>query len=592
MGSVGNKLIIPLVSTFDPSGIVAAKAGLKELSQTKIASSGGGGAGAASGGDSSTRSSHADDADRIFEKTRTASEKYEYQVRKLDDLHKRGAISTETYHRAQKQAADELPKSPGLGSRIAGGVQGAAGMVGGPVADIANLAFSSSAGGAVAAVGAVAIWQKLAGGARELRMESQKLGTSTTYYQSLGAAARSAGHSMDLLVGGIENLQGRSKGALSGDRAQQSFFASIGLSREDLERGMDDTDYLAKKVAGRGLTAGQKVQAFGSAAAADAIRNASGGSSVAMSAAQRQALADTHFDAESAKSGALKAAGMVAEAFKGIGMLIGDRLGGGNRSGADIQKDMDREAAGNERAEREGKVEAHRRDQAAALSASLAAPDVQAEQDRLDRLPFEQYMTGRDVDRAETQTRKRLYAAQAPDNRWEENLDNAQNVSRREHDEGTIDDRRYAQRRVNLRAEAAAQAAPTLSNAANIQEQIGIAAQQYQAIASSSSRSPAERDRETTANDRSLVDKLTDYAESITRSGNLAGAYDANSVGGYSQQVSAEYGMAQSQDSLKMVEMLIKIAENTGRMSNEQGEAVLGQLGFRTKDIFGAAGGD
>ena len=48
--------------------------------------------------------------------------------------------------------------------------------------------------------------------------------------------------------------------------------------------------------------------------------------------------------------------------------------------------------------------------------------------------------------------------------------------------------------------------------------------------------------------------------------------------------VQAEYGMSQSQDTVRMVELLVKIAENTGKMSKDEGDTILGNLGFRTSD--------
>ncbi len=55
-------------------------------------------------------------------------------------------------------------------------------------------------------------------------------------------------------------------------------------------------------------------------------------------------------------------------------------------------------------------------------------------------------------------------------------------------------------------------------------------------------------------------------------------------MGGYRQMVNAEYGMDQTKDTVRMVELLVKIAENTGKMTKDQGDAILGNLGFRTND--------
>ena len=64
---------------------------------------------------------------------------------------------------------------------------------------------------------------------------------------------------------------------------------------------------------------------------------------------------------------------------------------------------------------------------------------------------------------------------------------------------------------------------------------------------------------------RDFGDKLTDYVEGITRSGPQAGAYDVNTVQGASQLMGAEYQMDQSQETKRMVELLLQIARTRAR---------------------------
>ena len=42
--------------------------------------------------------------------------------------------------------------------------------------------------------------------------------------------------------------------------------------------------------------------------------------------------------------------------------------------------------------------------------------------------------------------------------------------------------------------------------------------------------------------------------------------------------------MSQSTDTVRMVELLVKIAENTGKMKKDEGDTIISQLGFRTND--------
>ena len=144
-GSVGVTKI-PLVSTFDATGANQAKAALKELQQA-----GGGGAPGGEAGEEARLRPPAVPRKRPMQTKPTKSlsgrgrqtRSIPIRIAKLDDLHKRGAISTDTYRRAQKQAADMLPKSAGMMQRLGVGQAGQA------VADQFGMGGITSAMGSV-----------------------------------------------------------------------------------------------------------------------------------------------------------------------------------------------------------------------------------------------------------------------------------------------------------------------------------------------------------------------------------------------------------------------------------------------------------
>ena len=92
------------------------------------------------------------------------------------------------------------------------------------------------------------------------------------------------------------------------------------------------------------------------------------------------------------------------------------------------------------------------------------------------------------------------------------------------------------------------------------------------------------RSPEQTDSARKMGDTLTSYVEGMTSSGAQAGAYGVNTVQGASMMMGAEYQMDQSQQTAKMVECLMKIAENTGHLTKERRQAVEHELGHRYND--------
>ena len=161
-------------------------------------------------------------------------------------------------------------------------------MIGGPTGDIADMLFSPSMGMLAGGVAALGIAQKFASQAKDIRIESAKLGSSSTYYQNLAVSAHKAGLEMGTVVGALSSLQQKATAARQGGIAEQTMFAGLGLSREDLERGADDTEYLARRIGNRPLTAGQKVQAFGSVQTANAVMDTQNNPSLSMSKAERK----------------------------------------------------------------------------------------------------------------------------------------------------------------------------------------------------------------------------------------------------------------------------------------------------------------
>jgi len=570
MPSVG-PIKLPLVSTFDPAGIVAAKAGLKELSQTKV---GGGGGGSGGGGPApAPRSAWADEGDRVFEQTRTANEKYAYQVRHLDDLHKRGAISTDTYRRAQKQALDQLPKTPGLAQRLGlgGGAQQAVAQFGGPLGGLAGLGAAGPAVAGVASVGvALAVMKLSRDMAAEDRRRSAASGLAIKDFSRMSLATQKAGLSLGDFEKAVTDFRATAYGAAGGDVRSRSIFRDLGINIRD-----DDTAAQME----------QAQRALGGLSGAARNRAAVAlygerGIETANALANRGGQAGTT-DRQSA------ALGEFGGMFTGAGTWMKNRFA----DFLDVLNPgrVDFGVAQAEAAEKQDLLFRQQQEAKGLFHQSRSPEELYGEATtRADTLGEARAFlpTGTQNENNAAARRVKIQAREArlaaasqymtPGERRQEELSL---ITERDlagarrgvyfHRESAIAEQQYA-----------AAMAPTRSNRQNLEAQMQIGSQRW------GDKTLAQEDRTSIARD--LGDKLTDYAESITRSGSLAGAYDANSVAGYSQLVGAEYGMGQSQDTLKMVELLIKIAENTGKMTKAEGDAILKNIGFRTADpIFG-----
>lgn len=654
MPSVGT-VKIPIVSTFDNAGIVAAKAGMRDLSQTKVGSQGGGSSGSSAGGSggggSGGQSSYAKEADQIFERTRTSNEKYEYQVRKLDDLHKRGAISTNTYNRAIKQAGDTLPKTHGLmggvgqaGSALAnatgfGGVTGAIESMG---------AVGAVAGVAAVGVAMYAMTQAAAGNAQAVKQSAMTLGVSTRYYGGLEKAARNAGISMGEATEGVGKFIGKLHGAaLGADMGSAVYLRSLGISAGDLQNSIENPEALTSRVGS--MRNGDKAALFGSVRAANAAASAGGDNGRSI------------FDKDAAmieiNSRMQTGLGNVgSNLLGGLGFMIASTWNGGPKKYAEqLDKDV--------QDDRQGKHEAAMQDSGSKLVGGLAsAADVQRYANEARR----NFIYSRDP--GEQAKYQKLSAAQTGEARLEAEKPN---VSSREYFERKMRIAKYraqpgekshvdengnvvrdpigysnteqAKRaRINIMEEDNSAHRNVSSNAENIKKDVDIARNKWSVAEkpkateadtalltaqqqlkqvmdvgaaikrgedigvpdAAKKQAKAQEMAEKQVADaqkkvdsqkpqtsleqrdvaRGIGDSLTDYAESITRSGSLAGAYDVNSVAGYSQQVGSEYQMDQSKDTLNLIAKLLQKLVDKTPEGQSLFTSVMDNLGFRTAD--------
>jgi hypothetical protein len=586
-GSVGT-IKLPLQSTFDPAGVVAAKAALKDL-QSAQGGGGGGGGGAPdwqqdlyhpSGGPSKQQlyqslynpSGQAAPAyqkgppgvpvqkapeppavpkgyferlekmkaegTRVYEETRTPQEKYAARVGKLNSLLKEGTINEETHGRAMKAAAEILPQKSGFFGGLGGAGRQVGGMVGGEAGGIASLLFSPTGLSIGTATAAVALSQRFADNAIDIRKTSERLGTSTQFYTGLSAAARRTHVDMGAVEEGIEHLRGKALGAITGDYAAKQFFSGLGMSREQLESGLENADQLVNTVATRG---GVSREAFGSNAPSIArVLGAGPGGAGTMSAGVRAELESTKADFAGIGAGAQSLWGQARLGMRGWGAFIGS--GFSNQAARDAIGGAEQDAREQEKATQRGRVrDAYRQAAAKQLPGLLNAGETRASEKS-------------DIEAI------RKSGGYAPNNPEANDAFafRAQLQSAGRQFEANRD---------------------LMSNRNQMDTELQLARGKRYATGYSSDSA-----ENTNMFGRDAGNKLTDYAESITRSGSLAGAYDANSVAGYSQMVGSEYQMDQSKDTMKMVELLVKIAENTGKLGKGEGDAIIGNLGYRTRD--------
>jgi hypothetical protein len=205
---------LPIVSTFDASGIAQAKAGLRDLEQAGQAVGGGGVGGGA------------------------AANPYD----KLGVGRAVGAVAGET----------------GLGGLV--GAAGAGGLV---------------AGAAMAGIAIYSLSQRAADSAIRLRDNARELHVSTQYYAGLSAAARRAGTDVSTVTSSLSGLHSMAESALTGDVGQAIFLESMGIGRKQLMGGVGDTAALSRLMLAH-AQGPQRAALFGSETAARAAEFANG----------------------------------------------------------------------------------------------------------------------------------------------------------------------------------------------------------------------------------------------------------------------------------------------------------------------------
>jgi len=573
-GSIG-KVIIPVVSTFDASGIAQAKSGLKELQQAAP----GGGKSAAG---AAPRSSYADEVDAVFERTRTANEKYEYQVRKLDDLHRRGAISSETYHRAQRQAAEILPRADGkLG--LGDAARGAISQYGGPLSSLAGLgAGAGIAGGALAGIGVIAAtMHDFSAISSELKRSSAAVGMSTLAFSKMSVSAQSAGLSVGELSQAVSEFRDAGYSARMGDRRGSALFASLGIDAT----GSTDQQ-ISQAQAGLGkLTGSARTRAavalYGErgleiADANDKSKNASG-----YTARQTQTMNDFGNTLYGTKNSLL---GRVVSGMNWLEDRINVHHGslwygeGENEKRAKALEDKQMQVE-------QQSIESHRQQEAKGLyetgrSAQQVYEEAIAKATALANQRA--YMPTGSAEQnmgmaagAMNNARAQRYAATSSYMTARERQEEEEAILR---ENPRLNPTQRERGILSTQQTLADQLAPVRSLGENLRAQIDLATQAF------GGRAKTGEERQEIA--RGLGNQIGDYAAAVAHAGGLAGAADMNSVAGYGQVVGAEEAMRQSSDQLQMMKQIISHLDPSIQ------EQVLRNVGYQfgTIDFINGAG--
>ena len=69
-------------------------------------------------------------AQKVYEKTRTAAERYEREIAQLNAMRKAGAISESAHKRAIKQAGDEMDRAKAKGTALGNSLRGLGSVLG------------------------------------------------------------------------------------------------------------------------------------------------------------------------------------------------------------------------------------------------------------------------------------------------------------------------------------------------------------------------------------------------------------------------------------------------------------------------------
>jgi len=463
--------------------------------------------------------------------------------------------------------------------------------LGNPLAMLSKFATPAGAA-AAAATGLFLTFQNGAAKARELRMESQKLGTTVGMYRDLAWNARYAGVSLAEVTAGMEKVNATAQEAMTGGIGAQAYFAGLGIAPEQLARLQGNPAEIARLVAQRGNSA-QQIQMFGSTNAAKAIAQSS--SDNGHSRAANDALEATRLSFMEHPIDSLKEMGHTL--LSGIAYYTqrAGRAYGGGLSFSEAGAQMDKEAR-----EAEGKEALDRRNTALKeagtkqgegllsvreLNAANARGEANNDFGNISALTGVSTETFRA--RAETQ---RMQKQQAFDSQFQnpyERQDAQAAIIGWQTTEGTLTGAQGYRAQWENSNQTAAAVAGTRSKAENVRNaMISFDSKFNDPNITGDIGSNTKRDAA-----REFGDTLTDYVEGLTKSGPQAGAYGVNTVQGASQLMGAEYQMDQSQETRRMVELLLQIAQNTGRVTKEQRDAVSQNLGFRYSDpissIFG-----
>lgn len=497
-GSIG-KVIIPIESKFDASGIAQAKAGLKDLAGAQ-----GAGGGAAGGGGSGSGGAGGS-AGGISNLAKTAA----------------GKLSS---------IASAMPGGEGLGSLLS----------------------ASALGPAAAGVAVFALSQRVASNAAQVRKGALDLNVSVDYYGKLEKSARYAGITIGEVTAGISGAHEKVLSAATGGNMGESvFLESLGLTRSDMQEGIGNAEYLAQRLSGMHLTAGQKASVFGSVQAADAIMGAGKGSSGGLfdaNAAETMVASQMRVGGENAATNVLGRLGFFFSAsYSGKSY---------QEIGIDWQKKND-QAEAQQRAEQQAKYEKAMQAAGSSLLPSLASPADAERYTRISRQPFiysanagenERYRNLADLQARET----RLGAESGLISPWEQADREMAIATGKRENKGYSSDYQAESAMIGIQERKNAALTPVRSKWENLEANLKTGQDRW----NNESELGGWHEREATA--RKMGMQVQDYADSLTHAGGLAGAADMTSVGGYSQLVAAQEQMRQSSDSRAMAEMLLQ----------------------------------
>lgn len=205
-----------------------------------------------------------DRAKAVFAETRTPMERYQQDLRELDDLLKRGAIDQETFNRGVAKAGEKHAGSPFKGKPDAAGdpMQGLEGVLGntgiGRMVTQFKALGPAAAGAAVVIGGWTAIWKthtaaldfvvdaydKASERIDKVSKTAERLGVATDALMGLRHAAESNGVAAEAFDGHLEKMTSNiGKAAQEGGKAAEPF-ARLGLDLKDLADQSPDKSFI------------------------------------------------------------------------------------------------------------------------------------------------------------------------------------------------------------------------------------------------------------------------------------------------------------------------------------------------------------